>query len=77
MPADTSFWRPLKSGHRSSEYGYRTYVLNGKTVSDFHSGLDLTIYPNDNVPVFASASGVVAAIIEKIVVEEIRYIFIM
>ena len=23
LPADTSFWRPIKTGHKTSEYGYR------------------------------------------------------
>lgn len=65
LPADTSFWRPLKTGRRTSEYGYRSYNLNGKPTSDFHTGIDLSTYPNDNVPVYASAAGVVISIVEK------------
>lgn len=65
LPADTSFWRPLMAGHRTSEYGYRTYKLNGKTVSDFHTGIDLTISPNSNVPIYAAAAGKVVAVVNK------------
>ncbi len=65
LPADTSFWRPLKTGRRTSEYGYRSYNLNGKPTSDFHTGIDLSTYPNDNVPVYASAAGVVISIVER------------
>lgn len=65
LPADTSFWRPLVTGHRSSEYGYRTYTLNGKTVTDFHTGIDITTYPNANVPVYAAAAGKVVGIVTR------------
>lgn len=65
LPADTSFWRPLKTAYRTSEYGYRSFNLNGKPYSDFHTGIDISTYPNDNVPVYASAAGVVAAIIKR------------
>lgn len=65
LPLDTSFWRPLTTAHRTSEYGYRTYTLNGKIVSDFHTGIDLSTYPNSNVPVYSSASGIVISIIER------------
>lgn len=61
LPADTKFWRPIISGGFSSEFGYRTYRLNGKTVTDFHSGLDLT----GSTDVYASAAGIVAGIIWK------------
>ena len=65
LPADTAFWRPIITGHRSSEYGYRTYRLNGKTVTDFHTGIDLTTYPNDNVPIYAAAAGKVVGIVTR------------
>lgn len=65
LPADTSFWRPIKTGYRTSEYGYRSYKLNGKVVSDFHTGIDLSTSPNSNVPIYAAASGVVISIVEK------------
>ena len=61
LPADTKFWRPIISGGFSSEFGYRTYRLNGRTVTDFHSGLDLT----GSTDVYASAAGIVAGIIWK------------
>jgi len=61
LPADTKFWRPIISGGFSSEYGYRTYWLNGKKVTDFHSGIDLT----GSTDVYSSAAGVVASIVRK------------
>lgn len=61
LPADTKFWRPIISGGFSSEFGYRTYRLNGRTVTDFHSGLDLT----GSTDVYASAAGIVAGITWK------------
>ena len=61
LPADTSFWRPIISGGTSSEFGYRTYRLNGKMVSDFHSGIDLT----GSTDIYAAAAGVVAGITRK------------
>ena len=60
LPADTKFWRPVISGYASSEYGYRTYWLNGKKVTDFHSGIDLT---GGDTDIYAAASGVVAGIV--------------
>lgn len=65
LPADTSFWRPLVTGHRSSEFGSRTYTLNGRRVTDFHTGIDITTSPNDNVPVYAAANGRVAGVVYK------------
>lgn len=65
LPADTKFWRPMTTGHRSSEYGSRTYTLNGKRVSDFHTGIDITTSPSDNVPIYAAANGKVAGIVTK------------
>lgn len=61
LPPDTKFWRPIISGGVSSEYGYRTYWLNGKKVSDFHSGIDLT----GSTDVYAAAAGVVAGIVRQ------------
>lgn len=63
LPIDTVFWRPLKSGYISSEYGYRTFLLNGKWVSDFHTGID--IGANLGSPIYSSANGTVAAITPK------------
>ena len=65
LPADTSFWRPLKMGVRTSEYGYRTFDLNGTITSDFHTGIDLSLYDSGAIPVYASAAGVVISIIRK------------
>lgn len=65
LPADTAFWRPMTTAHRSSEYGYRTYRLNGKVVTDFHTGIDLTTSPSSNVPIYAAAAGKVVGIVNR------------
>jgi len=65
LPADTSFWRPMVTGRRTSEYGYRTYTLHGKTVSDFHTGIDLSTSPKNNVAIYAAAAGKVVGIVER------------
>ena len=63
FPADTAFYRPILSGRVSSNYGKRTYKLNGRWTSDFHYGLDFSGSHGQNV--YASANGVVAAIFKK------------
>lgn len=65
LPADTAFWRPLIQGYRTSEYGYRTYRLNGKTVTDFHTGIDISTSPSSNVPIYAAAAGKVVAVVNR------------
>lgn len=64
LPADTSFWRPLVEGSRTSEYGYRIHPVTGK-VQSVHTGIDLAVYDNGKVPVYASAAGVVISIVKK------------
>lgn len=61
LPADTKFWRPIISGGITSRYGARSYVLNGKRVTDFHSGMDLV----GTTDVYSAAAGVVAAVVRK------------
>lgn len=62
LPPDTAFYRPLQSGVVTSEFGYRSFWLNGKWISnDFHGGIDVSTTDN-NTPVYASAAGVVIAI---------------
>lgn len=60
LPADTAFWRPLNYGWISSNYGYRTYWINGGWTSDFHSGVDMGV--DGGTPIYATANGTVAAI---------------
>lgn len=60
LPPDTAFWRPLNYGYISSDYGYRTYWLNGEEISDFHSGIDTAVA--GGTPIYATANGTVAAI---------------
>lgn len=59
LPSNTAFYRPLVRGHVNSEWGGRAYG------SGFHEGIDLSVSPTNNVPVYASANGVVAAIFHK------------
>ncbi len=63
LPADTAFYRSVVSGRVSSNYGRRTYKLNGRWTSDFHYGIDFSTSHGANV--YASANGVVAAIFKK------------
>ncbi len=61
LPPDTAFWRPLTHGYISSNYGYRTYWINGGWTSDFHSGVDTGV--DGGTPIYAIANGEVASII--------------
>ncbi len=40
LPPGTAFYRPVVSGTVSSNFGPRSFMLNGKPYSDFHYGLD-------------------------------------
>lgn len=60
LPEDTAFWRPLTYGWISSNYGYRTYWINGGWTSDFHSGVDQAT--EGGSPIYATANGTVASI---------------
>ena len=60
LPADTAFWRPLNGGYISSNYGYRTYWINGGWKSDFHSGVDMGV--EGGTPIYSTANGTVASI---------------
>ena len=55
LPPDTKFWRPVDSGIVSSTFGYRTYWLNGREVTDYHSGTDIAAGLGSNV--YSTASG--------------------
>ena len=57
---DSSFIRPLHYGYISSNYGYRTYWLNGGWTSDFHAGVDMGVEGGTNI--YPVANGSVAAI---------------
>lgn len=63
LPAGTAFYRPIKSGRVTSNYGGRTYKLNGKWVSDFHYAVDFS--GSYKTPVYSTANGQVAAIFKK------------
>ena len=61
---NTRWVRPLTKGYISSGFGYRSFTLNGRPYSDFHNGTDIAGNAG-GTSVYASASGVVAAIIRK------------
>ena len=60
LPPDTKFLRPTESGWVTSNYGWRTYWLNGGWVTDFHYGMDVSQW--HGAPVYAMANGRVAYI---------------
>lgn len=62
LPPETSFWRPVKSGYMSSNFGNRCFNLNGKYTCDFHSGVDIAA--SGTVPIYAVGKGVVADIVQ-------------
>ena len=64
LPPDTAFWRPVISGTVSSNYGMRTYVLNGKEVTEGHAGIDFAVPHNTNV--YSIANGRVVAVFNKL-----------
>ncbi len=61
---NSRFYRPLARGYISSDFGYRSFILNGKPYSDFHGGVDIA-GNSGGTPVYSSTNGTVAAIIRK------------
>ena len=61
---NTRWVRPLVKGYISSGFGYRSFTLNGRPYSDFHNGIDIAGNAG-GTSIYASASGLVAAIIRK------------
>ena len=53
LPASTKFFRPLNSGHVTSEYGYRICPFHGK---ELHTGIDVSGYDLNVRPI---ADGIV------------------
>ena len=64
LPPDTDFYRPVTKGKVSSNYGWRTYYLKGKKVTDFHYGMDIS-QTGYGAPVNPVAAGKVAYIEER------------
>lgn len=60
LPPGTAFYRPVVSGTVSSNYGPRSFMLNGKPYSDFHQGLDFATGHGNNI--YAIANGKVVYI---------------
>lgn len=63
LPAGSKLYRPLVAGRISSNYGSRSYRLNGRWTSDFHYGLDFS--GTHGTAVYAAGNGTVAAIFYK------------
>lgn len=58
-------WKyPLAKGCVTSNYGWRTYYLNGRWVTDYHYGMDLSCV-SEGTPVYAAADGVVFSIVNR------------
>jgi len=56
VPLDSKFYAPVNGGRITSNYGPRTFYLNGRLYSDFHSGIDISNGYNN---VYAAATGTV------------------
>lgn len=63
LPAGTAFFRPVVSGRVSSNYGPRSYKLNGRWTSDFHYGIDFSGAHYSKI--YSAANGQVAAIFPR------------
>ena len=63
LPAGSTLYRPVMAGRISSNYGKRTYKLNGRWTSDFHYGIDFAGKHGQNI--YSAGNGKVAAIFRK------------
>lgn len=63
LPAGSKLYRPIVAGRISSNYGGRSYKLNGRWTSDFHYGLDLA--GPHGAAVYSAGNGKVAAIFPR------------
>lgn len=63
LPAGSKLYRPIVTGRISSNYGRRTYKLNGRWTSDFHYGLDFA--GTHGIAVYSAGNGKVAAIFPR------------
>ncbi len=64
LPYADGFKYPLTSGRISSDWGWRTYTLHGRSVTDFHYGYDFAGI-SEGTNVYAVAPGKVIAITYK------------
>ncbi len=62
---NSKFLRPTTKGLITSGFGYRSFLLNGKPYSDFHPAVDIGGSGIGGSPVYAVASGTVAAVLKK------------
>lgn len=60
----TGWTYPIYMGCVTSNYGSRSYYLNGRIVNDYHYGIDLSCIP-EGTPVYPAADGVVYSIIRR------------
>lgn len=60
-----SGWKyPLSYGIVTSNFGWRTFVLGGRNVTDYHTGIDIG-GNSEGTSIYAAASGTVARIVYK------------
>lgn len=58
-------WKfPVAKGCVTSNFGWRTFWLNGRTVTDYHYGMDLSCM-SEGSPVYAAADGIIYSIINR------------
>lgn len=62
LPAGTAFYRPVVKGRVSSNWGPRSFILNGNPYSDFHYGIDFSATHGSTV--YSAANGRVVATID-------------
>lgn len=60
LPPDTAFFRPLKAGKVTSNFGYRGVVSGIANKDTFHNGIDLTAGASTTTPVYSIANGMVS-----------------
>ena len=63
LPAGSTLYRPVIAGRVSSNFGSRSYKINGRWTSDFHYGVDFSGQHGQNV--YSAGNGTVAAIFKK------------
>lgn len=56
--------KPVERGYISSDFGYRSFYLNGAPYSDFHNAVDIA-GNSGGTNVYSAANGTVAAVIRK------------
>ena len=64
FPVDSSFIKPISTGIVTSNYGWRTFYLNGRLVTDYHYAIDIGT-GREGYNVYPAAAGLVSAVYKK------------